>query len=670
MSFNVTQCPTCESTFNTNSRVLNAAAGKVRCGACLNVFEAIDHFLLPDADDETTLEHGESVFVGNNPQEFFDPSRFLTRSALTEPSNNESTAIETVGEQDLHDKLERSEAVSEDFFATVAGELHSNHDTEKLSAIEAKIGSENDDPPLEQPDQATEQVADTIIDERFEEEILDSFDAQAHTTPEQPTPDETEQTTDTEASFSAAAEPDLETDPEQQHRIDEDLIENEGEVGQETTENFAAQQSPSVNNRSFTGIELSASFSFDPRLAARTKKDDIEDNTQPDSESIQEQEEQSEAVARDTERLEQNEEQFLNAVSEELEQNSLPENDAPPSDNRDSPAEYLSADDSPGETEAQNPDVLSDDTPELFLPKEVASEPAATNLEVTDEDNSSRIDLSSVANSSSEADIQREDIAAPEEGVHTDTEPRAAAELIEGSVEAEAQAAEIALTEQAASIATEQALKTELDEDSTEAIRARALETELNDEQALEAIPQENLAALGAMSTPLELLSRKESRLLRNALLSLSIVILSGLLSGQYLWRHKDLYSQLPQLRPLYEQACTMLDCDLPDYTDIDSIRSENLTVRTHPTFTNGLMVNTIIRNTAAFDQPFPLLILSFNSAANNVIALREFLPSEYLESGLRSVQSMPPMTPIQIGLAMMDPGPEAVNYTLAFRWP
>lgn len=671
MSFNVTQCPACESTFNTNSRILNAAAGKVRCGACLNVFEAIDHFLLPDADDETTLEHGESVFVGNNPQEFFDPSRFLTRSALTEPSNNESTAIETVDEQDLHDKLERSEAVSEDFFATVAGELHSNHDTEKLSAIEAKLGSENDDPPLEQPDQTTEQVADTIIDERFEEEILDSFDAQAQTTPEQPTPDETEQTTDTEASFSAAAEPDLETDPEQQHRIDEDLIENEGEVGQETTENFfAAQQSPSVNNRSFTGIELSASFSFDPRLAARTKKDDIEDNTQPDSESIQEQEEQSEAVARDTERLEQNEEQFLNAVSEELEQNSIPENDAPQSDNRDGPAEYLSADDSSGETEAQNPDVLSDDTPELFLPKEVASEPAATNLEVTDEDNSSPIDLSSVANSSSEEDIQREDIAAPEEGVHTDTEPRAAAELVEGSVEAEAQAAEIALTAQAASIATEQALKTELDEDSTEAIRARALETELNDEQALEAIPQENLAALGAMSTPLELLSRKESRLLRNALLSLSIVILSGLLSGQYLWRHKDLYSQLPQLRPLYEQACTMLDCDLPDYTDIDSIRSENITVRTHPTFTNGLMVNTIIRNTAAFDQPFPLLILSFNSAANNVIALREFLPSEYLESGLRSVQSMPPMTPIQIGLAIMDPGPEAVNYTLAFRWP
>ena len=685
MSFNVTQCPACDSTFNTNSRVLNAAAGKVRCGACLNVFEAIDHFLLPDADDETALEHGESVFVGNNPQEFFDPSRFLTRSALTEPSSNESAAIDPVDEQDLHDKLERSEAVGEDFFATVAGELHGNHDGENLSAIETELSVENDDAPLEQPYRAIEQAGDNVIDERFEEEILDSFDAQAQSTPEQPMPDETEQFTDTEASFSAPVEPELEADLEQQLRIDEDLLENDGQVAHERTENFAAQQSPSVSDRPFTGIELSASFSFDPHLAPQTKKDDSEVDPQPDSELIQEQEELSEAATSDTEHLEESEAQFLNAVSEELEQNSLPENDALQSESKDTPAEHLSADAAPGETEAKSietenietnsieaekPDALSADTQTLVLLEEVVNEPATTNLEVTDEDNSSSTDFPSVTTSSSEQDDQRKDIAALEKEAHTDTESQQGAEQEEDSVEDEAQTAQIAVTEQVASTATERAPKTEFDEDSTEAIRARALETELNDEQALEAIPQENLAALGAMSTPLELLSRKESRLLRNVLLSLVTVILSGLLSGQYLWRHKELYSQLPQLRPLYEQACTLLDCDLPDYTDIDSIRSENLTVQTHPTFTNGLMVNTIIRNTAAFDQPFPLLILSFNSAANNVIALREFLPSEYLDTGLRSVQLMPPMTPVQIGLAIMDPGPEAVNYTLAFRWP
>ena len=83
MSFNVTQCPACESTFNTNSRVLAAAAGKVRCGACLNVFEAIDNFLIPEEADAAP-DQDESVFVGNDPQAFFDPSSFLTRSALSE----------------------------------------------------------------------------------------------------------------------------------------------------------------------------------------------------------------------------------------------------------------------------------------------------------------------------------------------------------------------------------------------------------------------------------------------------------------------------------------------------------------------------------------------------------------------------------------------------------
>jgi hypothetical protein len=157
---------------------------------------------------------------------------------------------------------------------------------------------------------------------------------------------------------------------------------------------------------------------------------------------------------------------------------------------------------------------------------------------------------------------------------------------------------------------------------------------------------------------------------LRSTLLFLSSLLLGGLLSSQYLWQRMELYSQLPQLRPLYEIACNYLNCALPQYADINAIRSENLTVQTHPSFANGLMVNTVIRNTAAFEQPFPILILSFNSVENSVIALREFTSAEYLAPALHSIKTMPTKTPVQIGLAIMDPGPEATNYTLAFRWP
>lgn len=207
-------------------------------------------------------------------------------------------------------------------------------------------------------------------------------------------------------------------------------------------------------------------------------------------------------------------------------------------------------------------------------------------------------------------------------------------------------------------------------EEPTETIRARALEAILQDEEALETIPQENLATLGEMSAAVELAEKRESRLLQKAALLLAILLLGTLLSAQYLLQRVALYSQLAALRPLYEFTCTYLNCELAEYADIHAIRSDNLTVRSHPVTNNSLMVNTTIRNTAAFPQAFPILILSFNSAANSVIALREFAATEYLDPRLHTFNSMPVMTPVQINLAIMDPGVEAVNYTLAFRLP
>jgi hypothetical protein len=63
-------------------------------------------------------------------------------------------------------------------------------------------------------------------------------------------------------------------------------------------------------------------------------------------------------------------------------------------------------------------------------------------------------------------------------------------------------------------------------------------------------------------------------------------------------------------------------------------------------------------------------MVLGFNTASNDLVALREFKPEEYLDSGLRDIMQMPVMAPVQIDLALMDPGNDAVNYTLAFRQP
>ncbi|MEP5175497.1 MJ0042-type zinc finger domain-containing protein, partial [Marinobacter alexandrii] len=42
-----TQCPKCETRFRVTSEQLGIAKGKVRCGNCLSVFNAIEHQVMP-----------------------------------------------------------------------------------------------------------------------------------------------------------------------------------------------------------------------------------------------------------------------------------------------------------------------------------------------------------------------------------------------------------------------------------------------------------------------------------------------------------------------------------------------------------------------------------------------------------------------------------------------
>ncbi len=603
MSFNVTQCPACESTFNTNSRVLAAAAGRVRCGACLNVFEAIDNFLIPEEADAAS-DQDESVFVGNDPQEFFDPSSFLTRSALSETHGNKLKKDDPVDEQNLHQQLEQSETVNADFFATVAGELQGKTEPVALENPPAEEIQLHDQLPDRQPS-----IEPENIDADFEEEILDSFTAQ--------TADSIE-VTENGTTHTSFEEP-VESEPAPT-AIKDTHIESQG---------------------SYLGSALSASFTFNPYETPKARIEEPESESAPAAEATNEQPiDLSTASDGYTELDQDNELLPLDAQPEAPEEEAQVLNETISSQVTDEVTDSISNDQS---TETFSAEQASTDSLPSVEPS--ATLPPSTDFAEDDEQLLVDSELPSDETAAVQSLITQEEL--PSESV------------VEDDTEDAEPAIEAAQTNSAT-----------VDEESTEAIRTRALEAELNDEEALEAIPRENLAALGSMSTPVELLGRRESRLARNTLLFLSILLLGGLLSSQYLWQRMELYSQLPQLRPLYETACSYLNCSLPEYTDIDAIRSENLTVQTHPTLANGLMVNTVMRNTAPFEQPFPILILSFNSSENSVIALREFTSAEYLDPGLRSVQVMPAQTPVQIGLAIMDPGPEAVNYTLAFRWP
>lgn len=151
--------------------------------------------------------------------------------------------------------------------------------------------------------------------------------------------------------------------------------------------------------------------------------------------------------------------------------------------------------------------------------------------------------------------------------------------------------------------------------------------------------------------------------------LLLILLALAGL-AGQYVYYHLGELARQEQLRPWLEKACPLLGCQLPPRVDVSLIKSSNLTVRSHPSHPGALTVDAIIYNRADFAQPFPLLELRFEDLNGQPQASRRFKPSEYLGGELAGRKDMPPQTPIHIALEILDPGAQAVNYSLAFHSP
>lgn len=141
-------------------------------------------------------------------------------------------------------------------------------------------------------------------------------------------------------------------------------------------------------------------------------------------------------------------------------------------------------------------------------------------------------------------------------------------------------------------------------------------------------------------------------------------------LAAQYVTYNFDELSRRDEYRPWLERICPSVGCQLPPKVDINQIRSSNLVVRGHPDFTGALVVDAIIYNRAPFAQPFPLLEVRFADLSGQTLASRMFKPGEYLSGELAGQREMPSQIPIHIALDILDPGAQAVNYSLSFHSP
>lgn len=146
---------------------------------------------------------------------------------------------------------------------------------------------------------------------------------------------------------------------------------------------------------------------------------------------------------------------------------------------------------------------------------------------------------------------------------------------------------------------------------------------------------------------------------------ALGSIALLLVLAVQLAWFNRTTLAENPQYRGYYETACGLIGCQLPVYKDIHALRVTHLVIRTHPSVAHALAVDAIIRNNAPWRQYFPDLRLAFSSIKGKPIANRIFKPAEYLGGEMSGVRLIPAKTEVHVSLEILDPGPDAMNYSL-----
>lgn len=145
-----------------------------------------------------------------------------------------------------------------------------------------------------------------------------------------------------------------------------------------------------------------------------------------------------------------------------------------------------------------------------------------------------------------------------------------------------------------------------------------------------------------------------------------SLLAVAALFSQWLVYNFEEKAHQ-PPWHSLYVVVCDTLGCELPQYRNITTIKTERLAIKTHPDYSNVLIVDMIISNSADHSQPLPLLNMAFFGINGKPLAQRLFQPREYLGKQLENLPLMPPKTPIHLSFAIIDPGDKAVNYSVNF---
>jgi predicted Zn finger-like uncharacterized protein len=128
-----------------------------------------------------------------------------------------------------------------------------------------------------------------------------------------------------------------------------------------------------------------------------------------------------------------------------------------------------------------------------------------------------------------------------------------------------------------------------------------------------------------------------------------SVVLLLGLVAqGAYRYRG-EIAVLVPEAKPLFEQLCVELGCDVPLPRRVELLSIESSDLQADSSRPNVMVLTATLRNRAAFVQAYPALELSLTSAEGQTVARRVLLPKDYVAQPAQADAGFAAGTEVQV---------------------
>lgn len=148
-------------------------------------------------------------------------------------------------------------------------------------------------------------------------------------------------------------------------------------------------------------------------------------------------------------------------------------------------------------------------------------------------------------------------------------------------------------------------------------------------------------------------------------LIILGSVLLTLLLTMQILHSYRNWFAHQPLTAEMTRTFCQLTGCKITPQRDPNNISIISRNVYAHPNEADALIISASLKNKSIYQQPLPLVEVSFLNKKGDTVALRRFRPESYLSE--RKNKLFNSEETITFKLKIEDPGSEAIRFKFRF---